>query len=96
MPATGLILKRARKGRGEEQSVLTDVLPDRGLDVATSPGGRRSAQIMEETRGSGRNRLGLEPKALALKIKIAGFYKCSLLQGCPQYLLQDCEVSAFH
>lgn len=35
-PFTGLILERTRKGRGEERDLLADVLPDRGIDVATS------------------------------------------------------------
>ena len=42
VPGTGLILERARKGRREERSLLTDVLPDRGLDVAASQRRRRS------------------------------------------------------
>ncbi len=55
MPGIGLILERARKGRGEEQALLTDVLPDRGLDVATSQRGCRSAQITEEKGGRGQS-----------------------------------------
>jgi len=31
VPGTGLILERARKGRGEEPSVLADIPPDRRL-----------------------------------------------------------------
>jgi len=42
VPGTGLILKRARKGRGEEWSVLAHILPDRRFDVAASERGRRS------------------------------------------------------
>ena len=55
-PGTGLIFERSRKGRGEDRSVLADILPDRRLDVVTSQRGGRSAQILEETRGRGRIR----------------------------------------
>lgn len=41
-PGAGLFLERPRKGRGEEWSVLADVLPDRRLDLPTSQGRRRS------------------------------------------------------
>ena len=41
-PHPGLILKRPRECRGEEGALLADILPDRGLDVATSQRGRRS------------------------------------------------------
>lgn len=35
-PGTGLILERARKGRGDERPFLADILLDRGLEVPTS------------------------------------------------------------
>ena len=35
-PRTGLILEWVRKGRREERAFLVHILPDRGLDVATS------------------------------------------------------------
>ena len=35
-PGPGLILERAREGRCEERTLLADILPDRGLDVAAS------------------------------------------------------------
>lgn len=38
-PGAGLILERARKGRREERTILAGILPDRGLDVATSQRG---------------------------------------------------------
>ena len=41
-PCTGLILEWAGEGRCEERSLLADILPDRGLDVAASQRGRRS------------------------------------------------------
>ncbi|NGZ95601.1 MAG: hypothetical protein CV089_05635 [Nitrospira sp. WS110] len=41
-PETGLIFERSGEGRGEEQALLADVLPDRCLDVATSQRLRRS------------------------------------------------------
>lgn len=36
MSGAGLILKRPRKGRGEERSILADILRDRRLDVSAS------------------------------------------------------------
>ena len=42
MPGTGLILEWPRGGRCEEWSVLTDVLPGRGFDVAAAQRGRWS------------------------------------------------------
>ena len=39
---TVLILERSGEGGCEERSLLTDILPDRGLDVSTSQRGRRS------------------------------------------------------
>ena len=35
-PGAGLILKRPGEGRCEERALLTDILPDRGFDVAAS------------------------------------------------------------
>ena len=35
-PGAGLILERPREGRCEERSFLTDILPDRGLNVAAA------------------------------------------------------------
>src|SRR6267143_743326 len=35
-PHSGLILEWAREGRCEEQTLIADILPDRGLDVAAS------------------------------------------------------------
>lgn len=42
VPGTGLILEGPRECRGEEWALLTDILPDRGLDVATSQSGSRA------------------------------------------------------
>jgi hypothetical protein len=60
VPGIGLILERARKGRGEERALLTDVLPDRGLDVATAHRRHRSHRSRmkkeAEARTSGRRR----------------------------------------
>ena len=35
-PRAGLILERPREGRCEERTLLADILPDRGFDVAAS------------------------------------------------------------
>jgi len=35
-PRPGLILERTREGRGEERTLLADILPDRRFDVAAS------------------------------------------------------------
>jgi hypothetical protein len=35
-PCAGLILERAGEGRRKERTLLTDILPDRGVDVAAS------------------------------------------------------------
>ena len=45
-PGAGLILERPGEGRCEERPLLADVLPDRGLDVATSQRGRRSFGLL--------------------------------------------------
>jgi len=39
VPGTGVIPERSEEGRREERALLADVLPDRGLDVATSQRG---------------------------------------------------------
>ena len=41
-PGAGLILEGSGEGRREERALLTDVLPDRRLDVPTSQRGRRA------------------------------------------------------
>ncbi len=40
-PGPELILEWPRESRCEERALLTDILPDRGLDVATSQRGHR-------------------------------------------------------
>ena len=35
-PCAGLILERPSEGRCEERSLLADILPDRGLDIAAA------------------------------------------------------------
>jgi len=42
VPGAGLILERTGEGRREEGALLTDVLPDRRLNVAASQRRRRS------------------------------------------------------
>ncbi len=51
MPGTGLILERSGEGRGEERSVLAQILPDRRLDVATSQRRCRSFGLLVGRHG---------------------------------------------
>ena len=49
-PGTGLILDWSRKVCRKERSLLADILPDRGLDIATSQRRRRSAVAAGDQR----------------------------------------------